>query len=238
MADPVPAIAPGRPYAALLLLLVAVVLSVLAVTVLPLSVWAEQLRDLLIDAGPWGGLLFVAVFACWNLLLPPLPLQILAGFAYGALLGGGLVYVGSTIAIVVSFSVARSRLRAPLASFLIRKPVWRALDAALAAEGWRAVLLLRLSNLLPSNLANLACGCADLRLTTVLWASWVGKFPGVLMSVLLGAAGDRLLLGERPDAMTMASLGIGILASVLLALLLSRRARRLLQAERTASQGA
>ena len=80
---------------------------------------------------------------------------------------------------------------------------------------------------MPSTVANLALGCTPLRLWTILWASWVGKFPGILLMAVVGAASQRLLEGEiEMGVFTWVMLGVTLGATLAIVLLLSRTARR------------
>ena len=82
--------------------------------------------------------------------------------------------------------------------------------------------------------ANYACGCTGQKLWTILWASWLGKFPGVLMTVLLGMAGRQVgsaASGDGSQVVTLISIVIGVVATALLSFMLVRRTRALLQEE-------
>ena len=100
----------------------------------------------LLTAGGWQVLLgFIILFGLWNLVLPPMPLQLLAGHAYGFAWGMISIYLGSTVAIVTAL-LARTALRAQISKWLAERPVWRAIDKSVTDTGWRAIVLLRLAN--------------------------------------------------------------------------------------------
>ena len=112
------------------------------------------------------------VLAVWNMLLPPLPWQIL---------GRVLLPLDGCHRCHLSGVQPRHYLQRyvgaqPLACRYLPlgrdRPKWQALDRAIAASGWKAVPLLRLSNILPSNIANYACGLTALPMWTIVWASW------------------------------------------------------------------
>jgi len=176
--------------------------------------------------GAAGVVGYIAIFALWNLVLPPSPLQALAGFIWG-ITGGLLVaYAGSTVAIVVAVVSMRRLTRRGLEEAMRRRPILRAIDRAVAESGWKAVILLRLCNLVPSTVANLALGCTPLRLRTILWASWVGKCPGMLLMAVIGGASQRLLEGElEMGVFTWVMLGVTLVATVAMIWILGRAAR-------------
>ena len=70
-------------------------------------------------------------------------------------------------------------------------PKFKAIDEAVAREGWKIVALLRLSPVVPFNLLNYAFGLTRVSLRDYVIASWIGMMPGTLMYVYLGSvAGD------------------------------------------------
>lgn len=200
---------------------------------LPFDDLLPALQDWLAEGGILALVVFLLLFTLWALLLPPMPLQIIAGYLYGLVGGGLLIYAGSTLAMILAWFAARSWLRRPVQGLIARRPLLRAIDQAFDEAGWRTVLLLRLANIMPSNIVNLVCGCSGQSLWTILWASWLGKFPGVAMSVLIGLAGRQILDHDPADERhwTWISIAIGIVASIALGTVLTRRTRRLLAAE-------
>jgi uncharacterized membrane protein YdjX (TVP38/TMEM64 family) len=76
-------------------------------------------------------------------------------------------------------------------------------DAAVGAQGFRVVLLLRLSPLFPFNLLNYALGLTRVRLRDFVLASLPGMLPGTLLYVYLGSlvtSVSQLTSGQRPDS--------------------------------------
>lgn len=200
--------------------------------VAPVERWAEALEVRLEGWGAWGAVAFVLVFACWNLVLPPLPLQLLAGFVYGVAGGIAVAYGGTTIAQVTAFLVARHGARERVQRFVAERRLWRALEKAVERGGWRAVVLARLGNFMPSSIANLLFGLTPLSLWTVTWASWLGKAPGIVILAAIGAAGGEVVGDGSPlGEWSWATLAAGVAASVLLAGLLTRSARQHLAEE-------
>nr|MDA3962534.1 VTT domain-containing protein [Planctomycetota bacterium] len=124
----------------------------------PLLDWARLIHDLVLSWGAWGVLGYILLFALWNLFLPPSPLQALAGFIYGVTGGLLITYAGATLALIGAVVAMRALSREGLEAMLQRRPMLRAIDRAVAASGWKAVILLRLCNLVPSTVANLALG--------------------------------------------------------------------------------
>ena len=64
----------------------------------------------------------------------------------------------ATIAASISFFIGRTFLRSWAQKFIAGSPKWRAIDKAIAKEGFKVVLLLRLSPLLPFAISNYIYG--------------------------------------------------------------------------------
>src|SRR5260370_14601840 len=78
-----------------------------------------------------------------------------------------------------------------------------ALDPAVAAGGFKIVLLTRLSPLFPFTLLNYAFGLTKVRFRDYILASWIGMLPGTLMYVYLGSTGKEfadVAAGDVEDA--------------------------------------
>lgn len=199
---------------------------------LPLAAWATACQQAAQATGFWGAIVFVLVFAAWNMLLPPLPLQLIAGCAWGVAGGFAVVFAGSTLAMLAGFGLARRLGRKRLEPWLARRRVLAAVDRAVDAEGWKAVFLLRLAGCVPSNLLNIAFGLTRLSLATVMLVGWLGKTPGVLLSVLVGAGAD--FSAGAPAGLgrwTWISVVFALAATVTVVVVLARRTRAVLAAE-------
>ncbi len=213
------------------LLVLMVLAFVIAALALPFETWIPLLMDPDLWRSPRGVVLFVLLYVAWNFALPPAPLQFLAGLHFGFVGGLLVIVVGTSLANTISHGLARSLGRTWVAQrFEESKRLW-ALEKAIAEMGWRAVVLLRLSNLVPSNLANLLMGITPLRLTTILWASIIGSLPGWLLMLALGQGGRTLLDAETYPNSQWILYGGGILAALAFLALLGRRAYNILQEE-------
>jgi uncharacterized membrane protein YdjX (TVP38/TMEM64 family) len=201
---------------------------VLVALVAPEGAWVEALLRAETWQGPQGIALFIAVYALWNCALPPAPLQALAGVYYGVA-GGLLVIVVSTSAAnAVSHGLARWLGRQWVADKVESTPRLAALEEAVDRAGWKGVALLRLSNLIPSNIANLLMGITSLRLTTILWASVVGSLPGWLLMLTLGSGGSFILGGGETTWIQWTVYIVSALAALGLLVGLGWRARKIL----------
>jgi uncharacterized membrane protein YdjX (TVP38/TMEM64 family) len=90
----------------------------------------------------------------------------------------------------------------------------RALKKATEEEGWKFMILLRISPLVPFNLNNYFLGTIRVKYFTYLWVTALGAIPGTLMYVYLGSLGKNINDLQTAQWILLA---IGILATVILA---------------------
>ena len=77
-------------------------------------------------------------------------------------------------------AVRRFLFREFVAEQTARHEWWQAVEHAIEHEGWKIVLLLRLTPLVPFNLLNYALACTAVRFWDYTWASSVGVLPGMV----------------------------------------------------------
>ena len=217
-----------------LLLLGAVLALAAAALLLPVREIALRLLHAVESLGPWGALAYGAayVLAC-VLMVPGTILTLGAGFLYGTL-GGLLVVVpaslaGATAAFLLARTLARDWARERVAG----RPSFAAIDRAVGRSGFRTVLLLRLSPVLPFNLLNYALGLTSVRLRDYVAASALGMFPATLLVVHAGALATSLagLDGASPRGPARVALLVAGLAAMLVAVVLVGRAAKRALAE-------
>lgn len=171
------------------------------------------------------------------LLVPGSVLTIAAGGLFGLWIGTLVVSLASTTAAALALFLARTLARDRLARRFSDEPRFQALDRAIEDEGWRAVVLLRLSPVIPFNLQNYLYGLTRIRALTCILASWLAMLPGTFLYVFIGTVGRAGLEAATGDAARIGTgkwvlLGVGLLATIAITVLLTRRAREHLQ-ERT-----
>ena len=183
--------------------------------------------------GAWGPAAFIAGYALAVVAFAPASLLTLAGGAIFGV-GAGVAYVfaaaviGSSLAFLISRYLARTAIERRLAG----NEKFAAIDRAVGQQGRWIVFLLRLSPAFPFNLLNYALGLTSVRFADYLAAS-VGMLPGTLLYVYSGkAVGDVAALagGAAPErgASDYAVLGVGLLATAVVTVLVTRIARRAL----------
>jgi uncharacterized membrane protein YdjX (TVP38/TMEM64 family) len=188
--------------------------------------WTESL-------GLWGPLLLAVFYivAC-VLFLPGSLLTLGAGAIFGLGWGYLAVSVGSVLGASLAFVLGRTIGRGWIEGKVVRNERFRAIDEAVGREGFKIVLLTRLSPVFPFNLLNYAYGVTRVSFRDYFLASWLGMIPGTLMYVYLGSAAKsmaELATGNvRGGALQTALFFVGLVATVAVTVLVTRVARKAL----------
>jgi len=207
---------------------------VAALVLLPVNQWLLWLIERIQGMGALGAAVFVVAYvAATVLLLPGSLLTLGAGFAYGPVYGTLLVMLASNLGANAAFRLGRTVMRERISRRIAGDARFSAVDAAVGAQGFRVVLLLRLSPLFPFNLLNYALGLTRVRQRDYALASLLGMFPGTLLFVYLGSLVTnltQLTSGQRPDSGMWGRVLFwgGLVATVAVTVLITRIARRAL----------
>ena len=190
------------------------------------AVWVEGL-------GLWGPVVFIAGYAAAVVAFVPASLLTLAAGAIFGLVEGTLyAFAAAVIGSCLAFLVGRHAARSAVERRIAGDRRFAAIDRATGEQGRRIVFLLRLSPAFPFNLLNYALGLTSVRFADYAAAS-VGMLPGTVLYVYLGKlAGDvAAVAGGAPldggPAQT-ALLAVGLVATVIVTVLVTRIARRAL----------
>lgn len=189
--------------------------------------WVEGL-------GWWGPAVFIAAYAAATVaFVPGAILTLAAGAIFGVVKGTAIVFVAATLGAMGAFVVARYFARSAIERRIEGNVQFAAVDRAVAEQGRRIVLLLRLSPMFPFNLLNYALGLTRVRFGDYAIAS-IGMLPGTLLYVYAGAvAGEVAALAggvapERGPAY-YAFWAVGLAATVAVTAVVTRIARQALQ---------
>ena len=195
-------------------------------------VLVARLRDRVTGAGPLAPAIYALMYAVLAVaFVPGSALTIGAGVAFGLALGTAVVSVGATLGAALSFLLARTLLRRRVERWVEGNERFASLDRAVAREGWKIVALTRLSPAFPFTLLNYAYGLTGVRFWHYVLASWVAMLPGSLLYVYIGAAGAQAAeaaTGAGSWGKTAAQ-GVGLAATLLVTVLITRVARKALR---------
>ncbi len=211
--------------------LVLVAAALAAVAFLARALPVKPVLEAAAGWGWWGPVAFGAVYVGCCLALVPGTIPTLAGGAlFGAVTGSITVSIASTAGATLAMLAGRYLARGVVSRRLAGSARLAAVDRAVARNGFRIVLLLRLSPVFPFNVLNYALGLTPVTVRDFVLASWLGMLPATVLYVSLGAAGRQAVTGDHARSPAeWALLGAGALATLAVTLLVTRAARRALR---------
>ncbi|KAK4535595.1 hypothetical protein CDCA_CDCA05G1620 [Cyanidium caldarium] len=202
------------------------------------SLSVRNLKDLVAwfdSLGPTAVFYYGLVYYVLELVaFPALVLTVGAGYLFGVVQGAAVVSLAATAAAATSFLVSRYLFRDWVQQNVAERfPRFRAIDRAIAREGFKIVLLLRLSPLLPFAASNYLYGLTSVGFVPYALASWLGMLPGTLAYVYGGHAGSAVLEtvqghgeGGSGGGVNAALLAMGLVATAAVLTIVARTANQ------------
>ncbi len=215
--------------------------AALALLLLASLLMQDRPREILMELVSWvrglgwsGAVVYGAVYVVATVaLVPGLILTLGAGFLYGPFFGALLVLVCSVGGASAAFFIARSWWRPWVLRKLHKREALLSLDKRVASDGWKIVLLLRLSPMVPFSILNYLLGVTQLSFRAYVGATALGMIPGILLYSYLGSALNSI--GDVSNGVG-SSLSphspffwVGMAATLLTTVLLTRWARHALR---------
>jgi uncharacterized membrane protein YdjX (TVP38/TMEM64 family) len=203
--------------------------------------YLERFQAWVAGLGAWGPVVFVAGYALATVAFAPgAILTLAAGSLFGLVRGSLIVFVAATLGASLAFLAARHLVRHAIERRVLGNPRFAAIDEAIARDGRRIVLLLRLSPVFPFNLLNYALGLTRVGFADYLVAS-VGMIPGTVLYVYLGALGGQAAVaasgGAETGWLTWAVRILGLVATAAVTVVITRIARRALDRAAVTGEG-
>ncbi|HMV51668.1 MAG TPA: TVP38/TMEM64 family protein [Blastocatellia bacterium] len=209
---------------------------VAAIWALPVNDGLKQLQIWIEGLGPFAPVGYVLLYVATTLLLiPGSLLTIGAAGIFGFWKALAVVLIGANLGALCAFWLTRTFLRGRVARWAAANPKFAALDRAIGREGFKMVLLARLSPVFPFTLLNYLLGLTTVRVGSYVLANLIGMLPGTFLYVYIGAtARDALSAGSGSvGAWQLALRILGLLATVAVVVLITRTAKRAMaQAEK------
>jgi uncharacterized membrane protein YdjX (TVP38/TMEM64 family) len=188
------------------------------------------------NLGSFRPIAFMVIYNIATLLFIPGSLLTLnGGYLFGAFWGSVYVLIAATIGAILAFLIGRYLSRDWVCKQLEKHPKFQAIDRAVAKEGWKIVLLTRLSPIFPFNLLNYAFGITQVSLKDYILGSF-GIVPGTVMYVYIGSFARNLAMLDTSNQATTpeAQIGqwvlqiIGLIATVSVTIYITKIAQRAL----------
>jgi uncharacterized membrane protein YdjX (TVP38/TMEM64 family) len=218
----------------ILLIVVAVIAVLYGAHRIGAGPWLTDALEWIRGLGPLAPIVFIAIYivACVA-FLPGSILTIGAGVIFGVVRGSIYVSIAATLGATAAFLVGRYLARDWVSAKLGGNPKFKAIDEAVGKEGWKIVLLTRLSPVFPFNLLNYAYGLTSVSLRDYVLASWIGMIPGTILYVYIGALSGDLARAAGGSAKRTpagwALTAVGFVATVAVAVYATRIGARALR---------
>ncbi|MEP0858016.1 TVP38/TMEM64 family protein [Trichocoleus sp. DQ-U1] len=186
--------------------------------------------------GFWAPVTFILIYILATVLfIPGSILTLGAGVVFGVILGSTYVFIGATLGAAAAFLVGRYLARGWVSKQIENNPKFEVIDQAVAEEGFKIVLLTRLSPIFPFNLLNYSFGITQVSLKDYFLAS-IGMIPGTIMYVYIGSlAGSIATIGAVQPKNSETEIAqwvvriVGFIATVAVTIYVTRIARKALE---------
>lgn len=153
--------------------------------------------DSIDSMGPLAPLYFGVFYTvCEVAAIPSTPLTMSAGYLFGLQQGTLLVLLSAGIAAAFSYLVGQTVLRSAVEDIIADNPKFQKIDKAIGKEGFRLMLLLRLSPIFPFSLSNYLYGASSIDFWSYFCGTLLGFAPGTFAYVYTGMVGQELTLGN------------------------------------------
>src|SRR5262249_10410331 len=164
---------------------------------LPVRQWFTQLEGYVQSLGSVGPLVVIlAYIICTVFFIPGSAITIGSGTLFGLKTGFLVVVIGANLGALCSFLLARTFLREKVARWADGNPKFRSLDQAIGKQGFKMVLLTRLSPIFPFVLLNYFLGLTAVRTRAYVLANLLGMLPATFLFVYIGAAARDAITGQ------------------------------------------
>ena len=193
--------------------------------------WIESL-------GSTGPIVFILIYIVATVfLISGAVLTLGAGLIFGVVKGSIFVSIGSVLGATAAFLVGRYFARKWVAKQIESQPKFKAIDSAVAREGWKIVGLTRLSPVFPFVFLNYAFGVTQVSLRDYILASWIGMMPGTVMYVYIGYL-PKIAAEGSADTLKLILNIVGLLATVAVTVYVTKIAKKALDSELNRSDNA
>lgn len=192
-------------------------------------IWVQSL-------GIWGPIAFILIYNLATLLfIPGSLLTLKGGCLFGLFWGSVYVLIAATTGAILAFIVGRYFSRDWVCQQLEKHPKFQAINQAVAKEGWKIVLLTRLSPIFPFNLLNYAFGVTQVSLKDYILGS-IGIIPGTVMYVYMGSLVSNVAMINTSHQLTSPETqiwqwvmqGVGLISTIAVTFYITKIARQVL----------
>jgi uncharacterized membrane protein YdjX (TVP38/TMEM64 family) len=177
----------------------------------------KNLKTWIEGFGILGPIVYILLYiiACL-FFLPGLPIAVLAGFAFGPVMGALWADIGATLGAAAAFLVGRYAARGMVESWVEGNQQFKKIDEGVEKQGWRMLMITRLVPVFPFNLQNFAYGLTKIKFVTYVVVSFICMLPGAIAFAFMGGS---IVSGEGNIGKTFLYLAIGAVFFVIISLI-------------------
>lgn len=210
------------------LLTITAILITLIGSQLPLDEWFLRANKTLASMGVWALPTFILAYLIATVLgLPNIILILVGGSLFGVLKGTIASSAADIVGAMICFGIGRTFARQWIKRWLQKNPRFIQIDQAVEHNGWKVLLLTRLSPLVPSSMLNYGFSCTRVNVWHYAFFSWLGMLPVIALYTYMGSLGTYLLSNEI-TAQKAALQGAGLVLAIAAALYSSYLVRKAL----------
>ncbi|MBS1810456.1 MAG: TVP38/TMEM64 family protein [Acidobacteria bacterium] len=184
--------------------------------------------------GYFGPVVFILLYVVATVfLIPGSALTLVAGAIFGLWLGAATVIVGANLGALTSFLLAKTKLRDNVREWAKGNPKFAALDRAIGQNGFKMVLLTRLSPAFPFTLLNYFLGLTSVPVGAYVLANFLGMLPATFMYVYFGSLAGDTITGAGSGSASVLQWGlkiVGLLATIVVVVFVTNMARKAMAA--------
>ncbi|CAI2184538.1 5080_t:CDS:2 [Funneliformis geosporum] len=189
----------SRTFIKLVLLTIFIVIIVILLVVFKVQDHIKDYLELIEKHKKYGILIYLAIYTiCIWLFLPGSLISIAAGFLFKpSILAGAIIIIGDIFGAFGTFIFGRYVFSDWVKAQIKKKPMFTALDSVITDEGWKIVVMLRLTPI-PFNLISYFFSVSSIDLFPFLWATALGVLPGTFNAVWIGSLVKSLSRIDKP----------------------------------------
>lgn len=170
------------------------------------------------NVGPLGLLYFGLIYFAFDLCsIPAIPLAMSAGYLFGFTKGLIVILSASTAAQSASFFIGKTFLRNYIEKNILSKNAkLLKLDKAIGKDGFKLLLLLRITPIFALPLVNYVFGASSINYFNYFWGTLFGCLPGTLLFLYTGMVGKELSsIGNNSQPWYFYAVGLSVIVLLL-----------------------
>ncbi|HHV99600.1 MAG TPA: TVP38/TMEM64 family protein [Clostridiaceae bacterium] len=147
----------------------------------------ERVREMIVEAGAWGPLIFI-LMQIVQVFFAPIPGQVvglIGGYLFGPFWGVVYTIIGATIGFTLIFVLVR-KLGRPFVEHFVSQRALKKFDHFANEKGVMVFFLIFLLPAFPDDIISFIAGLTTIKISKLILVSLVGRLPGYVILCLTG----------------------------------------------------